>query len=210
MASDPKCKLCRRAGERLFLKGERCYSPKCAMVKNPTPPGQHGTRKKGRRNASAFGAELREKQKIRLLYGLSETQLGNYASAAKKRKTGVMADNLVESLEQRLDNAVFRAGFGISRSISHNLVTYGHMTLNGKPVSMPSLRIKKGDIIGIRVQSAPLGLFKDVDERFKKYVPPKWIEVDKTAKTATVIGVPTREDSQINQDLKLVVQYYSR
>lgn len=208
---ESKCKLCRRAGEKLFLKGERCYTPKCAMVRRPTPPGMHGnTKKRGRRGGSEFGIELREKQKVRFLYGLTERQFSNYIAYAQKRKSGVLGDTIVEFLERRLDNAVFRSGLAVSRSVAHHLVGYGHIMVNGRRVSIPSYQVAKDDVISIRPESAQSPLVQGPEERWKKYEPPPWIAIDKTAKTAKIIGTPNQESAQFTYDLRRVIQYYSR
>lgn len=207
--SDSKCKICRRAGEKLFLKGERCYTPKCAIVRHPTLPGQHGNAKR-RRASSEYGTELREKQKIRFMYGLTEGQLEKYVSEAQKRKGGVLSDIIVELLERRLDNAIFRSGLAVSRSIARHLATYGHMTVNGKPVSIPSYSVSKGDVIGIRAESENTPLFAGFSERLAKHEAPLWIKLDKAKKTAEIVGIPTAEGVQFSFDLQKVIQYYSR
>lgn len=206
---ESKCKICRRAGEKLFLKGERCYSPKCAMVTHPNPPGMHG-KQKSRLASSEFGVELREKQKVRFLYGLNESQFANYIAEAQKRKSGVLSDTIVELLERRLDNVVFRAGLTVSRSLGRHVITYGHMLVNGKPVSIPSFRVSKDDVISIRPESAASPLFQNLDERLKKYDPPAWISLDKNARTAKITGLPNQENVQFGYDLQRVIQYYSR
>lgn len=207
--TDAKCKICRRAGEKLYLKGERCFTPKCAIARHSNIPGQHGNKRGRKRSLSEYGMELREKQKIRFLYGLTETQLENYVEKASRQK-GVLADNLVKILESRLDNVVFRSGLAVSRSIARHMVTYGHITVDKKSVSIPSFSIYKEAVVGIRPESQGLGICADLSERLKKYTSPAWITLDKDAKTATVLSVPNREDAQLSQDLKLVVQYYSR
>lgn len=210
---ESKCKVCRRAGEKLFLKGERCFTPKCAMVHHPTPPGIHGGKKGGkggRRTSSEYGAELREKQKVRFMYGLSENKLENYIAKAQKRKGGVLTDTIVELLERRLDNAVFRGGLAVSRSIARHLVTYGHIRVNGKPVSIPSYQVSKDETISIRPESASSPLFQGIDERLKTYEPPAWITLDKSSKTAKIVGIPTQDSVQFGQDLQKIIQFYSR
>ncbi len=211
MSADPKCKICRRAGEKLFLKGERCFTPKCAMVRHSNPPGIHGGKKKGgrRRTASEYGSELREKQKIRFMYGLTEHQLEKYVAEARETRASV-TNTIVRDLETRLDNAVFRAGFAVSRSVGRHLVSYGHMLVNQKPVSSPGYRIKKGDVMAIRPESKETGLFEGFAERIKKYEPPAWLSLDKNQHTATVIAEPSAENTQFTYDLQKVIQYYSK
>jgi small subunit ribosomal protein S4 len=207
--SDAKCKICRRAGEKLFLKGERCYTPKCAITRHPTPPGIHGSVKK-RRSSSEFGAELREKQKVRFLYGITETQFENYMEEAQARKGGILSDTVVELLERRLDNAVFRSGLAVSRSIARHLVTYGHINVNGKRASIASYRIGKGDVISIHEGDEASTLFTGLAERLKAYEPPVWVKLDKSARTAEITGMPTQESVQFIYDLQKIIQYYSR
>lgn len=205
---ESKCKLCRRAGEKLFLKGERCYSPKCAMVRHPNPPGIHGQRK-GRRTVSEFASELREKQKVRFLYGLTERQFAAYIAEARSRR-GVASDKIVELLERRLDNAVFRAGFAVSRSVARHMISYGHLMVNARPVSIPSYRVAPGDVMSIRPESISSPLFQGLEERWKQYTPPGWITLDQTAKTATIASLPNQENTPFDYDLQRVMQFYSR
>lgn len=169
----------------------------------------HGQRK-GRRASSEYGVELREKQKVRFLYGLNERQFSNYVAEAQERKSGVLSDSIVELLERRLDNAVFRSGLAVSRSIGRHLITYGHMMVNGKPVSIPSFRVSKDDVISIRSESMTSPLFQGLEERLKKYDPPAWIALDKTGKTAKITGMPNQDNVQFGYDLQRVIQYYSR
>lgn len=208
--SDAKCKICRRAGEKLFLKGDRCFTPKCAMVHHPTPPGIHGGKRRGKRASSEFGNELREKQKVRFTYGLTEQELKNYVEKAGGRKGALLTSTIVELLERRLDNVVFRSGLAVSRSIARHLVSYRHITVNGKSVSSPSYSISKNETVGIKTQSASSPLFKDYVERIKTFTPPEWITLDKNTRVATIVGMPTRENSQFSYDLQRIVEFYSR
>ncbi|MEK7636194.1 MAG: 30S ribosomal protein S4 [Patescibacteria group bacterium] len=211
MSADPKCKICRRAGEKLFLKGERCFTPKCAMIRHPSTPGIHGGARKGkRRTVSEFGIELREKQKIRFLYGLTEGQFERYVEEARKKKNSVVTDAIVSFLETRLDSVVFRAGFAVSRSYARHCVSYGHICVNGKLASSPGYRVKKGFSISIYPKSEASPLFKDYGERIKKYDPPTWISLDKDRRVATIIAEPTVENTQFTYDLQKVIQFYSK
>lgn len=181
---DNKCKKCRRAGEKLFLKGEKCFSPKCPLTRKPYPPGIFGKskRKRVRRGLSEYGAQLREKQKIKFSYGLRERQFSNYLKEATP---------LFELLESRLDNVVFRLGFSDSRLGARQIVSHGHIMVNSRKVNIPSCRLKIGDKISIRPQSANKAVFKDLDIKLKKYNPPSWIKLDKIKKEGEIIGRPT-------------------
>src|SRR3989344_2607329 len=173
----PKEKIERRIGEKLFLKGERSFSPKTAISRRPYPPGLHG--KKRRRGRSEYGTQLREKQKVRYLYGINNGKLKRYFEEARANKNKPTVDTLAELLERRLDNTVFRLGFTVSRSIARHLVSYGHILVNGKCVRQPSLKIKIGDTISPKVSELSLTLYQDLNTRLKKYTPPEWLELAK-------------------------------
>ena len=188
-----KCKICRRAGEKLFLKGERCFVAKCAMTRKPYAPGP-ATKSGGQRRQSTsdYAIKLRENQKIKFSYGLRTRQYNNYLYEAQERAGGGnVKAKLYEFLESRLDNVVFRLGLAESRSIARQMVTHGHIMVNGRRVDIPSYRIKTGDKIAIRLQSAGKGIFKDLDLKLKKYNPPAWIKFDKTKKEGEIAGVPS-------------------
>jgi small subunit ribosomal protein S4 len=205
----PKEKIERRLGAKLFLKGERSYSPKSATVRRMYPPGMHG--KKFRRRLSEYGSQLQSKQKIRQTYRMSERQFKNWAKEAieSKNETG---NYLVGKLERRLDNAVFRSGFAQSRDQARQLVNHGHIKVNGKKLAIPSAEIRKGDEIKIREGSLKTQYFSVLAPQWiKKYNPPKWIEIDRDTLTAKIIGIPTIEDSGLElKDLQSIVEFYSR
>lgn len=190
---EDKCKTCRRAGEKLFLKGERCLTAKCAVTRKPYVPGP-ATKSGGQRRVSTsdYAVKLRENQEIKFSYGLRQRQFGNYLIKAKETAGGGdVKAKLYEFLESRLDNIVFRLGFTESRSVARQMVTHGHIMVNGRRVDIPSYRIKSGDKISIRPQSASKGIFKDLDIKMKKYNPPVWVKLDKAKKEGEVVGVPS-------------------
>jgi len=204
---DSKCKKCRRAGQKLFLKGERCFTPKCAMVKKAYPPGVHG--KKRKPALSEYGAQLAEKQKLRRIYNISERQLKKYFQEAAKAK-GVVTETLLKKLETRIDNAVFRLGLAESRMKARQIVSHGHILLNGRRVNIPSINLKRGDIIEIKKNSLKKSLFKNLETRLKKYKLPSWLSLDKKEMKATILGLPLKEEIEVPVDLFMVVEYYSR
>lgn len=199
----------RRLGEGLFLKGERCNSPKCARVRRPYPPGQHGKSRK--RGLSEYGVQLQEKQKIRFLYGIREKILERYfyqALADKKHRTG---DALMNFLEKRLDNTVFRAGFAMSRSAARHLISYGHVLVAGRVMDQPSYLVRKGDVISIKPKSLENErLFGELPARLRKYEAPSWLKLDKENKTAEIISQPYELDLSVDPNIKFVIEYYSR
>lgn len=205
MKIDQKCKICRRAGEKLFLKGDRCYSQKCAMVRNPAKPGAHG---KGRSNLSEFGTQLREKQKARFTYNISETKFANYVKEVTSK--GGTGDALISKLERRLDNTVYRLGFANSRSVGKQLVGHGHFYVNGKRLDIPSYEVRIGDIIEIRPGSKKFIAFKDLKETLKKYTPPTWLNLDKETLKGEVKSLPAKEDLAVPFNLNLIIEFYSR
>ena len=187
-----KCKKCRRVGEKLFLKGERCFGPKCAITRKPYVPGPATKSGKTRRASSTeYGIKLRERQKIKFSYGLRTRQFDNYTKEAENKAGGgnVMAA-LYSFLESRLDNVVFRMGLTDSRSVARQIVTHGHVMVNGRRVDIPSYRISVGSKITVRPQSAVKAVFKDIDAKMKKYNPPVWLKLDKTKKEGEIIGMP--------------------
>ncbi len=195
----------RSLGVRLFLKAHRCSGPKCALAHNPSRPGLHG--KARRRALSEVGQQLQEKQKIQYSYGIRETYLRKIFAAASKNP-GVTAEMVVSTLERRLDNVVFRAGFTPSRSVARQLVGHGHFIINGKRVNIPSYSVKPGDIIKIRPQSKDYIIFKDLAENLKKIESPIWLAVDKEKFEIKIDSLP--KDHEIPFDINMVVDYYSK
>ena len=203
----PVCKLCRREGMKLYLKGERCFSEKCAVVRRPYPPGQHG---QGRIKLSEYGLRLREKQKMRRIYGLLEAQFRGYYrdAAATKGRTG---EEMLSLIERRLDNVVHRMGFAVSRAQGRQLVRHNHVLVNGKRVNIPSYRVRPNDKITIREKSRKIGYIKAALDAAENRQRPSWVEVDKDAFAGTFKGLPVRDE--INEPMlreQYVVEYYSR
>lgn len=198
------CRLCRREGQKLFLKGERCYSSKCALEKRNYAPGQHG---QSRKKTTEYGIQLREKQKAKRFYGLLETQFRNLFDKAEKKK-GITGENLLIMLESRLDNVVFRMGFGSSRKEARQLVNHGHFTLNGKKVDTPSLEVKAGDVIKVKEKSQNSPKFKEVKEMSISV--PAWVTVDVEKLEGKVVAIPRREDIDTPVSEHLIVELYSR
>jgi small subunit ribosomal protein S4 len=190
----------------LFLKGDRCYTDKCAIKRRNYPPGQHG---QGRSKTSAYGVQLREKQKVRRIYGLLEKQFRSYFAEADRLK-GVTGENLLFLLEKRLDNVVYRLGFASSRSESRQLIRHGHFTLNGRKVNIPSIQIKLGDNIDLREKSRKIVSITDSLESVVRRGVPQWLDLDKDAFKGIVKGLPTREDIVTPIQEQLVVELYSK
>lgn len=189
------------------MKGERCLGAKCGAVRRGTPPGMHG--KKRRRAGSEFSNELREKQKLRYTYGLTNTGLEKVFSEAVLM-TGKTTESLMQLLERRLDNVVYRSGFAISRGIARHMVSHGHILVNGKRVTIPSFRVRPGQVVSIHAKSQESPLFGEVASRIKKYEAPLWIELDRVAKSATIRAVPKEDELRSERNLRLVVEYYSK
>lgn len=205
---DPKCRKCRRAGEKLFLKGDRCFTPKCAIIKRAYAPGVHG--KKMVRNLSEYGMQLAVKQKIKRIYGVLEKQFRKHFEEVKN-KQGVIGDLLIERLEKRLDNVVYRLGLAASRSQARQLVNHGLISVNKKKVSIPSFEVKLGDIISINGTKAGKTYFKNLEQVIKnKKDFPNWISFNPDRLEGSIIGRPKKEDIGINIDAQVVVEYYSR
>ncbi|MDO4176923.1 MAG: 30S ribosomal protein S4 [Bacillota bacterium] len=202
--TDANCRLCRREGQKLFLKGDRCYSTKCAMERRGYAPGQHG---QGRSKASDYALQLREKQKTKRFYGLQETQFRNLFDKAD-RKQGITGENLLILLETRLDNVVFRLGFASSRKEARQLVTHGHFTVNGKKVNIPSYTVKPGDVIKVKEKSTNSPKFKEVKEM--TITVPEWVSVDVEKLEGKVLSVPTREQIDTPVAEHLIVELYSK
>lgn len=213
--SDPKCKICRRANQKLFLKGERCFSPKCAMVRRPYRPGAHGQSRK-RRSVSEFGKALLEKQKLQHTYHLSDNKMRRYVKEAIAKKGEALrrgrdvGDLLIEALESRLDSIVFRLGFAASRSAARHLVSHGHFLINSRRIDIPSAALKIGDTITLRTRSKTIVPFKNVAQEIKNHAPPSWLSVDPETLTGRMIGQPQKQEAGLPADLSLVIEYYSR
>jgi len=198
------CRQCRREGQKLFLKGERCTSKKCAIERRPAAPGQHGT---GRKKPSEYSIQLREKQKVKRMYGLLEKQFRGYYTEAARRK-GVTGENMLFLLEKRLDNVVYRMGIGSSRAQSRQVVNHGHIEVNGKYVNIPSYQLKSGDIITIRAASKENEMFKEL--KGAKIVMPKWVSFDTDSFVGKVIENPERIDIDAKINEQLIVEHYSK
>lgn len=205
----PVCRLCRREGKKLFLKGERCYSPKCAMERRSFPPGQHGAGQRWRRKESDYAQQLREKQRARRSYGVLERQFRRYFAEAERR-TGLTGANLLIILESRLDNVVFRMGLADSRPQARQLTQHGHIVLNGRKTNVPSALVRPGDIISITERATGLNYFKDRAELIQQHTAPEWLTVDPQKMVAKVLELPTRGQIDVSVDEQLVVEYYSR
>ncbi len=202
----PACRLCRREGTKLFLKGERCLSGKCSFDRRPTAPGQHGA---ARKKVEEYGMQLREKQKTKRYYGVLEKQFKSYFVKADKME-GVTGENLLSLLERRLDNVVYRMGMAESRTDARQLVLHGHFTLNGKKVTIPSLQIKVGDVITVKETSRASEKIKGLMEGLDGRIFPKWLDVDKKNVQAKVIALPKREDIEFPFEEQLIVELYSK
>jgi len=199
-----KCKICRRLGEKLFIAGDRCASVKCAAVRKRAPQGRRGYKK-----SSEYNSQLKEKQKLKFLYGLREKQFKNYVKAALKKKQKDTAAALMESLESRLDNAAYRLGFARSRSAAKQMVSHGHLLVNDKKTSIPSFRLRVGDRISIKENSQNKQIFRDLDIILKRRQPSAWLKLDKVKKEGEVISKPSEQkDYQI--DTKAIIEFYLR
>ena len=204
--TDAVCRLCRREGQKLFLKGDRCYTDKCAVARRAYAPGQHG---QGRSKASEYGSQLREKQKAKRYYGVLEKQFRGYFEMASKRQ-GKTGENLLSILETRLDNAVYRLGFAMSRAEARQLVRHGHFLVNGKKVNIPSYLVKPGMVLSLKESSRSLDKFKANVEANAFRQPPKWLEYDAENLVAKVIAQPAREDIDLPIEEQLIVELYSK
>ena len=203
----PVCRLCRREGVKLYLKGERCYSPKCAMERRPYPPGQHG--QKRARRPSDYAVRLREKQKLRRIYGISERQFRNLFEVASKNKV-VTGSVFLGLLESRLDNVVYRLGFAVSRRQARQLVRHGHITVNGRRVDLPSYRVRPGDEIAVAEKSRNLELIRQNLEAMKGRKVGPWLSLDVEGMKGKFLRLPDREDLALPVNEQLVIEFYSR
>ncbi|MBD3317215.1 MAG: 30S ribosomal protein S4 [Chitinivibrionales bacterium] len=201
----PSCRLCRREGTKLMLKGERCRSEKCAMERRPFPPGMRTTRR--RRSNSEYNLQLREKQKIRRIYGVLEKQFRNYFADAAHAE-GVTGENLLSMLEMRLDNTVYRMGFAPSRDAARQLVLHNHMLVNSKKVNIPSYQLKEGDTIQVKDKSKNLDIVHTALKTLKEA--PEWLDIDKVKLTGTVVSKPERAQIPVDVQEQLVVELYSK
>lgn len=206
---DPVCKLCRREGEKLFLKGERCFTPKCAFERRSYAPGVHGRQAQYRRKESDYALQLRAKQKARRVYGIYERQFRRYFREAQRQK-GLTGVNLLILLESRLDNVVYRLGLASSRAQARQLVQHGHFDINGRKTNIPSYLVKPEDIIAVRDSSRGNGHFKEVAQIIDESQVPGWLSLDLANLTGKVVDLPSRDDIDISLDEHLIVEYYSR
>ena len=204
--TDAVCRQCRREGQKLFLKGDRCYTDKCAMNKRAFAPGQHG---QGRTKTSDYGQQLREKQKAKRFYGVLESQFRGYFEQAERRP-GQTGENLLSILESRLDNVVYRLGFAMSRAEARQMVSHGHFTGNGRKVNIPSYQVKPGMIVALKESSRSLEKFKANVEANSFRPVPKWLEYDANNMMAKVTAVPARDDIDLPIEEHLIVELYSK
>jgi len=202
----PDCRLCRREGVKLYLKGERCYTGKCAVDRRAAPPGQHG---QSRKKQSEYGIQLREKQKARRVYGILEGQFARYFERAERMK-GVTGENLLQLLERRLDNVVYRMGLGTSRTEARLLVRHGHFTVNGHKVNIPSYIVKEGEVVAVRDTSKNSPRLKELAGYAAAKTIPQWLSYEPEGLRATVVRVPRREEIDVPVQEHLIVELYSR
>ncbi|MBC8447839.1 MAG: 30S ribosomal protein S4 [Chloroflexi bacterium] len=207
--TDAVCKLCRREGEKLFLKGERCLTNKCAFERRPYPPGMHGPQAQWRRKTSDYALQLREKQKVRRVYGVMERQFRRYFREAE-RSSGLTGPNLIILLERRLDNVVYRLSFADSRAQARQLVRHGHFEVNGRKTDIPSFRCKPGDVIIVCANSQSKQYFKDRAHILGDRPVPNWLTLDAEQMSGKVLNIPQREEVEISLQDQLIVEYYSR
>ena len=202
----PVCRICRRHGLKLFLKGERCFGPKCAIERRNYPPGDHGQR---RRKLSEYANQLKEKQKARYVYGVLERQFRKHFDAAERRQ-GMTGANLLRVLESRLDNVVYRMGFADSRKQARQLVRHGHFSVNGRRTDIPSALLKAGDVVAVMPKARQLEYFKIIQEGLARKGVPAWLELDAPAMSGRVLNLPGRAEIETNVNEQLIVEFYSR
>ena len=203
---DEQCRICRREGQKLFLKGSRCYSDKCSIVRRNYAPGEHG---QGKKKLSEYGTQLREKQKTKSFYGVGEKQFRKYFAMAENKK-GITGEVLLQILESRLDNVVYRLGFGSSRAQARQLVNHGHFEVNGKKVNIPSYLVKAGDVIAVREIKKDSKIIKENAEVNSSKPIPEWLEKDNEKLNAKVIRLASREDVDLPVEEHLIVELYSK
>jgi small subunit ribosomal protein S4 len=203
----PVCRLCRREGMKLFLKGERCYTEKCAIEKRNVPPGQHGRSRKAK--LVGYGVQLREKQKVKRTYGVLENQFRRYFEAADRQK-GITGELLLQMLERRLDNVVYRLGFATSRPQARQLVRHGHFTVNGRKVDIPSYAVRSGDVVSLRSKSGENTTIQHAMDEVKGRGIPEWLLFDAGARSGRVVKLPTREQINLPVQEQLIVELYSK
>ncbi|HHV71041.1 MAG TPA: 30S ribosomal protein S4 [Clostridia bacterium] len=202
----PVCRLCRRENTKLYLKGDRCYTEKCAIDRRTYAPGQHG---QGRKRETEYGLQLREKQKVRRIYGVLESQFRRYFEMADRQK-GITGENLLKILERRLDNVVYRLGFANSRKEARQLVRHGHFRVDGVKVNIPSFLVREGNVISVAEKSLNSPKFKELSENLGQKAIPSWLSLDANKLEGTVIGQPTREDIDLPIQEQLIVELYSK
>ena len=208
--TDSVCKLCRREGQKLFLKGERCLTPKCAMERRAFPPGMHGKKQTFRRKTSDYGLQLREKQKARRVYGVLERQFRRYFEEAN-RASGMTGVNLLAMLERRLDNVVYRLGLADCRAQARQIVRHGHLEVNGRKTDIPSFQVAIGDVITVRTSARNKTYFKERAQFMQSSSSvPNWLRMSVVDMKGEVLGTPAREDIEIPLNEQLIVEYYSR
>lgn len=206
---DSVCRLCRAEGEKLFLKGDRCFTPKCSVEKRAYPPGVHGRQGQFRRKESDYGNQLREKQKVRRLYGVFERQFRRYFQEAQRQK-GLTGVNLLILLESRLDNVIYRLGLASSRPQARQLVSHGHFAVNGRKTNISSFIVSEGDVITVRENSRKTNHFKDVAKSIDEGRVPGWLSLNPVELSGRVVSKPSREHIDVTLNEQLIVEYYSR
>ena len=204
--TDSVCKICRRDGEKLYLKGERCFTDKCAVTRRPYRAGEHG---RERRKVTEYGMRLAEKQKVRMVYGVMEKQFQKYFEMADRKK-GVTGENLIKTLESRLDNVIYRLGFALSRNEARQLVQHGHVLVNGRKTSIPSHLVSPGDVIELKDKIKGNTRLKEIREITSEHQAPSWLEVDPERMRGTVLDEPVRDEIDIPIREQYIVEYYSR
>ncbi len=208
--TNSKCKICRRIGIRLFLRGERCLSQKCAMVRKPYPPGPKSKKRKG--SLSEYGKELKEKQKLKNWYNLGERQFRKYVKETleKQAKVDDAGAELIKTLESRLDNVIFRLGFASSRSAARQMVSHGHFSINGRSINIPGCLVKKGDEIKLKASSAKKAVFQKLPPALKKHTPPSWLKLNVEKMEAKVVDRPNVEEADPLAEVSTIFEFYSK
>ncbi|HSE34520.1 MAG TPA: 30S ribosomal protein S4 [Candidatus Paceibacterota bacterium] len=208
--SDPKCKICRRAGEKLFLKGAKCFTPKCTFERKPSPPGKPLSERKHRTNITEYGVQLKEKQKIRNVYGVSEKQFSRYVKEATSEKGASPVAKLYEKLERRLDNVVFRMGLAQSRAHARQMVSHGHIMVGKHKLTIPSFQVSEGDTLRIREGSKSSPLFTEAEKKLNDAKSPAWMTIDAAKGEIKIVGTPKNDKSEVGFNWQTVIEFYSR